>query len=52
MFIVKVFISLILIVFEEDEASVMWSGSHDEYDSTFKGNKKTIEKWLRNQGVI
>jgi len=44
--------TMILIVFEEDEASVIWSGSHDEYDSTFKGNKKTIEKWLRNQGEI
>ena len=43
---------MILIVFEEDEASVIWSGSHDEYDSKFKGNKKTVEKWLRNQGVI
>lgn len=44
--------TMILIVFEEDEASVIWSGPHDEYDSTFKGNKNTIEKWLRNQSMI
>lgn len=44
--------TLILIVFENDEATVVWTGSHDEYDKTFKGNKSTIEKWLRNQKMI
>lgn len=44
--------TMILIVFEENEAVVIWTGSHDEYDNTFKGNKKTIEKWLRNQRLI
>jgi len=44
--------TMILIVFEDNEAIVIWAGSHDEYDKTFKGNKTTIEKWLRNQKLI
>lgn len=44
--------TMILIVFEDDEATVIWTGSHNEYDKTFKGNKITIEKWLRNQKMI
>jgi mRNA-degrading endonuclease HigB of HigAB toxin-antitoxin module len=44
--------TMILIVFENDEATVVWTGSHDEYNKTFKGNKRTIEKWLRNQKLI
>lgn len=44
--------TMILIVFEDDEAAVVWAGSHDQYDKTFKGNKATIEKWLRTQNLI
>lgn len=44
--------TMILIVFEENEATIIWTGSHDDYDLTFKGNKKTIENWLRKQGLI
>ena len=44
--------TMVLIVFEENEASIIWTGTHLEYDSTFKGNKKTIEKWLRSQQLI
>ncbi len=44
--------TMILIVFDEQEAEVLWAGSHSEYDKIFKGNKKTIETWLRNQGKI
>ncbi len=44
--------TMILIVFEDNEATVVWTGSHDDYDKTFKGNKSTIEKWLRNQKLI
>ena len=43
---------MILIVFEDNEATVVWTGSHDEYDKTFKGNKITIEKWLRIKKLI
>lgn len=51
-FDVNIHRTMILIVFEEKEATVVWAGSHNEYDSTFKGNKITIEKWLRNQKLI
>ncbi len=44
--------TMILIIIEQGEAVVVWTGSHDKYDNTFKGNKKTIEKWLRNQQLI
>jgi hypothetical protein len=37
---------MILIVFEDNQATVIWSGSHDEYDEKFRGNKIIIEKWL------
>jgi len=51
-FDINIYRTMILIVFEDDEAVVLWTGSHDEYDKTFKGNKTTIEKWLRNQKLI
>lgn len=44
--------TMVLIVFEQNEATIIWTGTHDEYDSTFKGNKSTIRKWLRNQQLI
>ena len=44
--------TLTLIVFNEQNAEILWVGNHDEYDTTFKGNKKTIETWLRNHGKI
>lgn len=44
--------TMIMIVFHEQEAEILWVGNHDEYDNIFKGNKKTIETWIRNQGKI
>ena len=44
--------TMVLILFEECEATVIWAGSHDEYNKIFKGNKKTIEKWLRSRQLI
>lgn len=44
--------TLALVVFTEQYAEILWVGNHDEYDTIFKGNKKTIETWLRNQGKI
>lgn len=43
---------MILVVFDDNEAIVIWSCSHDDYDKTFKGNKTTIEKWLRDKKLI
>lgn len=39
--------TMILIEFDEGEASVVWIGTHQEYAKIFKNNKNTIRKWLR-----
>lgn len=44
--------TMILILFDNEEATVIWIGSHDEYEQTFKNNKQTIEKWLRKSRLI
>ena len=44
--------SFILMDFDDGEGTVIWVGTHDEYERTFKNNKPTIEKWLRNKGYI
>lgn len=45
--------TLILIEFEESgEATIVWCGSHDEYEKTFKNNKNTIRKWLKDKEWI
>lgn len=45
--------TLIMIEFNYDgEATIIWAGNHQEYESTFKNNKFTIEKWLRKNGYI
>lgn len=37
--------TLLLIEFEEnEEATIVWAGSHDEYEKTFRNNKNTIKK--------
>lgn len=45
--------TLILIEFEENgEATIVWAGSHDDYEMTFKNNRNVIKKWLRNNNWI
>jgi len=45
--------TLILIEFDDDgEATIVWAGTHQEYEAIFKNNKLTIEKWLRKNGYI
>lgn len=39
--------TMILVEFEDGEVTIVWCGGHDEYETTFRNNKKTIEKWLR-----
>lgn len=46
------FRSLIKIEFEENEATVLWAGTHREYEDIFRNNKRTIEKWLRKNELI
>jgi len=44
--------TMILIEFNEKEASVAWVGTHQEYDAIFKNNKNTIRKWLNSNDWI
>lgn len=45
--------TLILIEFEENgEATIVWCGNHDQYVKTFKNNKSTIKKWLKDKEWI
>ncbi len=45
--------TLILIEIDIDgEALIVWAGTHQEYEKTFKNNKLTIEKWLRKNNYI
>lgn len=45
--------TLVMIELDENgEATIVWVGTHQEYEATFKNNKNTIEKWLRNNGYI
>lgn len=45
--------TLILIELDENgEGSIVWVGTHQEYDKIFKNNKDTIEKWLRKYSYI
>lgn len=45
--------TLILVELDEDgEATIVWAGNHQEYERTFKNNKSTIEKWLRDKDYI
>ncbi len=44
--------TMILIELAEKEATIVWCGNHNEYNSTFKNNKSTIKKWLKSKGWI
>ena len=51
-FNVSVHRTMVLIEFEDDEATVVWVGSHQEYVTTFKNNKNTIKSWLQSNNWI
>lgn len=52
-FNINVHRTMILIEFEDDgEMTVVWAGTHDEYELTFKNNRNVIKKWLKNNGWI
>ena len=52
-FNINVHRTLIMIEFDDEgEATIIWAGTHQEYETTFKNNKKTIEKWLRHNNYI
>ena len=44
---------LILIEYDDDgEATIVWAGTHQEYETIFKNNKSSVEKWLRKYNYI
>ncbi len=51
-FDIEIHRTMVLLEFSDDEATVVWVGSHDNYETTFKNNKDVIEKWLRSRGYI
>lgn len=44
--------TMVLMEFDNNEATVVWVGNHKEYESTFKNNKNTIKKWLKTHDWI
>ena len=45
--------SFVLIEFEENgDITIVWCGTHDEYENTFKNNKNTNRKWLKERELI
>jgi len=44
--------TMVLLEFGEGEATLIWCGTHSDYESTFKNNKNTIRKWLRTRNWI
>ena len=44
--------TLILIEIEESQATIVWCGTHAEYELTFRNNKNTIRSWLKTRNWI
>lgn len=43
--------TMILIEFGDyGQATIVWCGTHNEYETTFKNNKDTIANWLKSKG--
>jgi hypothetical protein len=52
-FNIEIHRTLVLIEFDnEGEATIIWAGTHQQYERTFRNNKSTIDKWLKNRGYI
>ncbi len=51
-FNIEIHRTMILIEFEDNEASVVWVGDHQEYDRVFKNNKSAIANWLKSKDLI
>ncbi len=39
--------TMILIEFADEEATVVWAGTHQQYETIFKNNRNSIKKWLQ-----
>lgn len=44
--------TMIMIEFDDQEATVVWVGNHKEYTSIFKNNKNSVRKWLKKNSWI
>jgi hypothetical protein len=45
--------TMVLIEFDENKrVRIVWAGSHQDYEKTFKNNRNTIKKWLKDNGWI
>ena len=45
--------TLVLIEFDDTgEATVVWIGTHQDYEKVFKNNKNTIRRWLKANEYI
>lgn len=51
-FDIEIHRTMILIEFEDDEASVIWVGNHQQYERLFKNNKSAIANWLKAKDFI
>ena len=51
-FNINVHRTMILIEFSDKEATIVWAGTHQEYEAIFKNNRNTIKKWLRSNDWI
>jgi mRNA interferase HigB len=51
-FNISILRAMILIEFEDNEASMVRVGTHEEYQRVFKNNKRTIQNWLRTNEWI
>jgi len=51
-FNINVHRTMIMIEFSESEATVVWVGTHQEYEAIFKNNRNTIKKWLKSNDWI
>lgn len=44
--------TMILIEFADEEATVVWAGTHQQYETIFKNNRNSIKKWLQSNEWI
>ncbi len=44
--------TMILIEFSDKEATVVWAGTHQEYEMVFRNNRNTIKNWLKSNDWI
>lgn len=52
-FDIEIHRTMILLEFGVDkEATIIWTGSHSDYERIFKNNKATIAKWLKSRKYI